>query len=468
VLKQFRTSCEEHNGLSATNVRVGRDCVWQFYAEYKTNFSEPIQITVDDLPLGITAEVSSHDPAGLTPDYTYGAVKLRIRGAAASGPIQVTARATTSSHGTASLSVPLTIDALPGLSFKLASVSVGKDFACGLDTTGNAYCWGDNTSGQLGIGTADLRKMKPTPVVGGLSFTQIYASSGTACALTSAGKAYCWGTAFALGDGQSYKSTTPVAVNFNQPFTELTVGAAICGLTTTGAAYCWSGANGFLGNGTYDKGLVPTPVSGGQTFQSLSATTDHACGVTTSGKIYCWGNNGAGMLGDGTTIERREPAAVASSVTFKAVSVGISVSCGLASDGAAYCWGVNSSGNLGLGTPGGANQLSPVAVSGGKTFVSLKMEDGACGLDANGVAHCWGRAGTEANVINTTVSTPTPLRGGLVFTAISVGSHQSCGIASNGLAATYCWAHVGSSNSYGYLGTGDNEDYWGPVPIAAP
>jgi alpha-tubulin suppressor-like RCC1 family protein len=467
VLKQFRTSCESPSGGSATNVRVGRDCLWQAYVEYKSNFSEPIRVTVDDLPLGITAEVSSHDPAGLKPGDSYASVKLRIRGAAAPGPIQVTARATTSSHGTASLSVPLTIDALPGLSFKLASVSVGRDFACGLDTTGNAYCWGENDVGQLGIGTAELRKMKPTPVVGGLSFTQIYASAGAACALTSAGKAYCWGTAFALGDGQSYKSTTPVAVNFNQPFTELTVGTAICGLTTTGAAYCWSGANGFLGNGTYDKGLVPTPVSGGLTFQGLSATSDHACGVTTSGKIYCWGNNGAGMLGDGTTIDRLVPAAVASSVTFKAVSVGIGVSCGLASDGAAYSWGYNFGGTLGLGTLGGANQLSPVAVSGGKTFVSLKMNDGACGLDANGVAHCWGGAGTEANA-NTTVSTPTPLRGGLVFTAISVGGRQSCGLASNGLAATYCWNHSSVGYMAGDLGTGDNEDYWGPVPIAAP
>jgi alpha-tubulin suppressor-like RCC1 family protein len=191
----------------------------------------------------------------------------------------------------------------------------------------------------------------------------------------------------------------------------------------------------------------------------------HRCGVTTSGKIYCWGNNTYGQLGDGTTLARLAPVAVASSLTFKAVAAGLDFTCGLASDGAAYCWGSGDS--LGLGTPGAQNQLSPVAVSGGMTFVSLKAGVGACGLDTNGAAHCWGSAGTEANVRNTPVSAPTPLRGGLVFTAISVGYHHSCGIASNGLAATYCWAHFGWGNN-GDLGTGDSEDYWGPVPIAPP
>ena len=161
--------------------------------------------------------------------------------------------------------------------------------------------------------------------------------------------------------------------------------------------------------------------------------------------------------------------AVASSLTFKAVAAGNELTCGLASDGAAYCWGSHVGGSLGLGTIGSDPQLSPVAVSGGMTFVSLKAGNmGACGLDANGAAHCWGHPGTEANVLNTPVSAPTPVRGGLTFTAISVGAHHSCGIASNGLAATYCWAHMGWGNNNGDLGTGDTESYWGPVPIASP
>jgi hypothetical protein len=44
---------------------------------------------------------------------------------------------------------------------------------------------------------------------------------------------------------------------------------------------------------------------------------------------------------------------------------------------------------------------------------------------------------------------------------------MNCGIATNGLEATYCWLPR-FGNSDGFLGTGDNEAYSGPVPIAKP
>jgi alpha-tubulin suppressor-like RCC1 family protein len=439
------------------------------HAEYASTFSEPIRVAVDPLPLGVTAEVATVDPAGLLPGSSYALITLRIRGAAAAGPVQVTARAATDSHGAASLSVPFTIDSRPG--FKLASVSAGDDVACGLDASGKAYCWGDNNYGQLGIGNfgnagGDAEKTRPTPVTGGLSFAKIYAATASAaCGLTSAGKAYCWGEGSALGDGTSTKSAAPVAVAFNEPFTELSVGSALCGLTSAGVAYCWDGANGFLGNGTYDTGTVPTLVSGGHTFRSLSSWQYTTCGVTPDGEIYCWGANDHGMLGDGTSEFRREPVKVVSKLTFDSVAVGAGFTCGLVADGTAYCWGTNLVGKLGLGTSDFDDHFSPTAVSGSVKFVSLRTGAGACGIDANGAAHCWSYAGTEPGMSDI-VDAPTPLLGGLAFTDVSVGSSFACGIASNGLAATYCWSH--SSNNQGHLGTGDDEDYAGPVPIASP
>lgn len=461
-------SCTAEPEPSTTNVRVGRDCTWKVEAHYAPRFDEPIHLALDELPLGVTAKIATVDPAGLLPGSPEAVITLRIRGAAAVGPIQVTARATTGAHGTASLSVPFTINSLSG--FKLASVSAGNDVACGLDASGKAYCWGDNNFGQLGIGNAgnaggDAKKTRPAPVAGGLSFTKVYAAtSSVSCALTSAGKAYCWGEGSALGDGSSTKSGAPVAVAFDEPFTELSVGSALCGLTSAGAAYCWGGGNGFLGNDTYDTGMVPTAVSGGHTFRSLSAWQGTTCGVTVGGQIECWGANDNGALGDGTSEFRRTPVTVVSNQTFRAVAAGENFTCGLATDGTAYCWGTNFAGKLGLGTYDADEHLSPAAVSGSAKFVSLHAGSGACGIDADGVAHCWSNAGTEPG--QDVVTTPTPLLGGLVFTAVSVGRDHSCGIASNGLGATYCWAHTG--NTLGYLGTGDDEDYAGPVPVAAP
>jgi alpha-tubulin suppressor-like RCC1 family protein len=50
-----------------------------------------------------------------------------------------------------------------GLTF--ASVSAGHGHVCGVTTSGwSAYCWGNNTSGQLGNGTIFVNSLVPTRV----------------------------------------------------------------------------------------------------------------------------------------------------------------------------------------------------------------------------------------------------------------------------------------------------------------
>lgn len=106
-----------------------------------------------------------------------------------------------------------------------------------------------------------------TPVpVSGQSFVTVSAGSSHTCGLNSVGAAYCWGdnTYGQLGNGSTIGGATPVAVAGGHSFTELSTGSFhTCGLATDGAVYCWGlNANGQVGNGTTVNSLVPVKVLG--------------------------------------------------------------------------------------------------------------------------------------------------------------------------------------------------------------
>jgi len=206
-----------------------------------------------------------------------------------------------------------------GLTF--ADISAAGAFTCGVTTTHVAYCWGFNGQGELGVGTRTGPEIcgsghacssSPVPVSGGLSIATISASGLHACAVTTAGKAYCWGDNYF----------------------------------------------GELGNGTRDSSLTPVAVSGGYTFSTVSAGAGHTCGITVGGGAVCWGANGGGRLGSGDTVSTTRPVRVVGGHTFAMISSGHNggTTCAVTFDNVGYCWGFNVYGQLG----NGAMKDSPV------------------------------------------------------------------------------------------------------------
>lgn len=147
---------------------------------------------------------------------------------------------------------------------------VGGGHACGLDASGVAHCWGDDTEGALGADAFAFGVVNgPPPVAASLSllFSELAAGGDHTCGLNSAGAAYCWGrnTSGQLGEG-SNSGLGIWSVSGGLAFTHLTAGTAhTCGLTTAGLVYCW-GANdgGQLGDGTLVAHATPTLVTGQQ------------------------------------------------------------------------------------------------------------------------------------------------------------------------------------------------------------
>ena len=100
-----------------------------------------------------------------------------------------------------------------GLAFTF--ISTGYDHSCGVTTSGSAYCWGLNNSGQLGNGSSDVSAHTvPEAVSGNLNFSSMSAGGRHTCGITTNGAAYCWGQNQdgQLGDGLLTDSHVPVRV----------------------------------------------------------------------------------------------------------------------------------------------------------------------------------------------------------------------------------------------------------------
>ena len=260
-----------------------------------------------------------------------------------------------SSAGT-SLTPSLVIGPVTHSAVSLTQVSAGSNHVCGLIPSGAAWCWGNDDAFQLGGGDRlHVNSTTPIPVAGGQVFVAITAGREHTCGLRADGAAYCWGnnSQGQLGGGTSGDtSDVPVAVAGGLVFKAISAGGYhTCALTTGGAAYCWgSDSTGQLGRGT-GAGLSATPVAvvGGQSFQSIGAGRYSSCGITTGGAAYCWGSNEFAQIGNGVGRggSVTSPTAVAGGHTdFVAVTVGRRHACAVGPSGA-YCWGSNVLGALG-------------------------------------------------------------------------------------------------------------------------
>lgn len=266
---------------------------------------------------------------------------------------------------------------VPG-GYTFSSISAGSDHICALSRTGTAYCWGGNAEGQLGNGSF-TPSATPTPVAGGGSFVAISAGGAHTCALSTSGQPYCWGwnrygqlgTDSILDQWQAQYRIVPTPVKRGLTFASIHASSGFtCALTPAGRAYCWGETSG--GRLGIDAGQIPTmpaSVSGNMTFATMSTGGEHTCALTHPGEVYCWGTRTNGVIASRSLV----PELTVSGLPFVSISASESsglnaYTCALTAGGRAYCWGSNSWGARGDGASHFSTEWGPVPVFGGESF----------------------------------------------------------------------------------------------------
>ncbi len=341
-----------------------------------------------------------------------------------------------------------------------AKISAGTEHTCALTAAGKAYCWGQSTYGALGTGDV-VATTTPRAVATALAFTSIEASLSHTCALTATGDAYCWGRNIKgeLGDGTTTQRNAPVPVSGGIKFASITTseeGSFSCGLTGSGAAYCWGSNIGNLGDGTTTQRTTPTPVAGGLSFTTIGAGADHTCGLS-AGRLYCWGQYSS--IGDTGSVNRLVPFPIAPSLSFASLLVRGHGGCAMTSGNVAYCWGS-------IVAPGGTNTGTPTA-STGQTYIALGLTDRfSCGIVSSGTMYCSGLNdfGQLGDGTVGTRTTAAPVKGSITFASVTASGWHACGLTPTG--AAYCWG----DNGFGEVGNGVNTQgsTWTPQPVKSP
>jgi alpha-tubulin suppressor-like RCC1 family protein len=303
----------------------------------------------------------------------------------------------------ATRTVPVQVLQQSGVTF--TQVSAGKEHNCAITSAGQAWCWGYNADYRLGDSTTNLG-LAPVAVkpLGGVAFASISAGSQHTCGLNGSGQGYCWGANSngQLGNNATAAQKTPVAVQMPVGVTFSAIAAGekhSCALDTTGQAWCWGyGGDGATGAGFSFGDSIPVQVThpSGVTFTSIHTEYRHTCALTSAGQAYCWGKNGSGQLGNNSTGTQYTPVAVQQpvGVSFAQIRTNADNTCAVTSGGQAYCWGLNNNrGQVGDGTIW-TTRRTPVAVSqpSGVSLGAVTVGSSfACGVDGVGQSWCWGR-----------------------------------------------------------------------------
>jgi hypothetical protein len=162
-------------------------------------------------------------------------------------------------------------------------VDTGQNHTCARLRDGTVWCWGFNSSGQLGDGTVQQRHT-PAPVAGVVGARALAVGQVHTCALLVGGNVTCWGNT----GGAGMRRGNPLTL---AGVSDLTAGNYSTCAVVGGIPHCF-GQNydgKLLAPRTQSAVMTPTPLPGVAGVRTVALGIGYQCAIPLAGPVRCWG-----------------------------------------------------------------------------------------------------------------------------------------------------------------------------------
>ena len=324
-----------------------------------------------------------------------------------------------------------------------------------INSNGELFACGNNNMGQLGLGNTnnydDLQR-----VGNNSDWVQVVSANAHTLALNNKGEIYAWGYGGfgQLGLGNTSNQTSPQRVGSSSNWVSLTTGHSMSfAINSNGELYAWgNNSSGQLGLGNTTNFSSPQQIGSATNWIFVTAGVNHVIAINSSGELYAWGNNSSGQLGLGNTTNQSSPQLVGSVSNWASVSVGAHHTVAINNLGELYAWGLNDYGQLGLGNT--TNYTTPQQIGSSNNWTSVTCDTRSnVALKTNGEMYSWGlnnygQLGLGDNVDR---NSPTKIGNFNNWDKVSVGSGYGLALNSEGVLFVY------GDNTYGQLALGNTK-----------
>jgi len=234
---------------------------------------------------------------------------------------------------------------------KIVNLAAGENHSLALSTDGKVWAWGNNSSGQLGIGDLNVKQLDaPQKILHLTDIMAIDAGHTHSLALQSDGTVWSWGNNSngQLGNGLEISESKPILIPKLSSCIAIAAGYAhSVALKNDGTVWTWGlNSAGQLGDNSEINRNEPVPV-GVANVIAIAAGDYHTVALKKDGTVWTWGDNPNGQLGDGTKETKYIPTRVANISKVIGIAAGYLHTLALRSDGTVWGWGGNEYGQLG-------------------------------------------------------------------------------------------------------------------------